>query len=439
MNSQPANECKMAPKAAEYVSGELSGAEIRAFREHTNRCSSCRNLVKDFSTVKDRLLDLPETRIEEDLSAAVLRRLHDGRTPSPLVFFPRPAFALAAAAVLAILMAGAALIWSRSRRETESVSPVASSAAVAESLQWLAGVQEPDGGWDPSKWGGKRQYACALTGMALLAFLNGPDETIEGTGRKIIRSACRYLVDQQAASGRFGPEFDGMMYNQGMASSALIEACRRLDDKSLEAPVRQALAFIRNQQLDSGGWGYRKAPSETANLSVTAWQIRALVQAEAAGQLDGGNHLNKALFWLAGTMDERGRFGYQQAGDFPDGSETLTAMGALCLFSAGKEIADMDRLAARTKSALMRAVARQYEQLDYYRQYFLVAAAAAGSDDSLENSLADLKTPLIERRVKSGSLSGTWQPDDTWSSAGGRLYTTCMATLSLEIDSPRGI
>ncbi|MBN1674995.1 MAG: hypothetical protein JXR37_28390 [Kiritimatiellae bacterium] len=53
------------------------------------------------------------------------------------------------------------------------------------------------------------------------------------------------------------------------------------------------------------------------------------------------------------------------------------------------------------------------------------------SDESAR-LLADIQNALSERQTRAGPNAGTWEPTDPWSSAGGRIYTTAMATLSLQ-------
>ena len=40
---------------------------------------------------------------------------------------------------------------------------------------------------------------------------------------------------------------------------------------------------------------------------------------------------------------------------------------------------------------------------------------------------------LISEQRKSGPLAGSWDPDGPWGPYGGRLYSTTISTLSLEV------
>jgi len=39
---------------------------------------------------------------------------------------------------------------------------------------------------------------------------------------------------------------------------------------------------------------------------------------------------------------------------------------------------------------------------------------------------------LTKHQVKAGPERGSWNPDGVWGEVGGRVYSTAMATLSLE-------
>ena len=44
-----------------------------------------------------------------------------------------------------------------------------------------------------------------------------------------------------------------------------------------------------------------------------------------------------------------------------------------------------------------------------------------------------LRATLVSRQVKDGPLAGSWDTNDLWGGHGGRVYTTAMATLTLEV------
>ena len=40
---------------------------------------------------------------------------------------------------------------------------------------------------------------------------------------------------------------------------------------------------------------------------------------------------------------------------------------------------------------------------------------------------------LISEQIKTGKDAGSWDPNDEWGRYGGRLYSTALATLTLEV------
>ena len=40
---------------------------------------------------------------------------------------------------------------------------------------------------------------------------------------------------------------------------------------------------------------------------------------------------------------------------------------------------------------------------------------------------------LISEQITSGKNAGSWDPKDSWGRYGGRLYSTALATLTLEV------
>jgi hypothetical protein len=42
-----------------------------------------------------------------------------------------------------------------------------------------------------------------------------------------------------------------------------------------------------------------------------------------------------------------------------------------------------------------------------------------------------MRRDLVNRQIKRGAEAGSWTPDTRWGSAGGRIYATTMASLSL--------
>jgi hypothetical protein len=434
-----------AEDAAAFVTGEMTPRERLEFDAHCRDCEECRALVRQFLAVEDVFERRPVYEPGKGLADRIVARVREERAASGaqrVVAFPPwqlDSRWVAAAACLLALAGISALLWFTVPGPRTQRPAVASKAdgdqagAVMEALDWLAGAQEKSGSWDPAKWKGEKEYEVAMTGMALLTFVRQSDAAVRARYSKVISSATDYLISRQDASGGLGPDTDGRMYNHGIASVALIEAARFVNDGRVRDAAAMAVRYVAAQQFDSGGWGYRRRAGEEANTSISAWQLHALKLAQEAGFADTLPAYRRGMRWLRGVMDGAGSFGYQRAGDKPGESDTLTAMGAFCLLTdrRGAEVADI----AKVRASLRGAAAGWNRETDFYRWYFLVSALRASGDAELRGALEPVCRSLLTTRNRGGAHGGTWDPVGAWSSVGGRIYTTAMATLCLEGDN----
>jgi hypothetical protein len=69
--------------------------------------------------------------------------------------------------------------------------------------------------------------------------------------------------------------------------------------------------------------------------------------------------------------------------------------------------------------------------VDYFRAYFATTLLKSANDESSRQRLVSIRHTLLGKQVQRGNDTGSWTPDDRWGMAGGRLYTTALASLSL--------
>ena len=425
--------CPEAESVVGYVRGEVSGEELSRFERHLSECDACRERVSEIRAVVARLRQLEPEPLSRDLAPDVLARIP--RPAPPALHVAR--IAVLAACLLLILWGGWTL--RDSLRTAEPEGMIANEVTLA--LDWLASAQEADGSWDPGKWGGQSNYRTALTGLALLAFVNADGTPAEARYREAVERAAAYLVSRQSTkSGRFGPFFSGAPYNHGIATVALLETYARTRDADLRTPLARAVHFIKARQDERGGWGYLSREVRT-NTSITAWQLHALLLADSLGWSDSNRSAEKGLSWLEGVVGPDGLAGYTRSGDFPYGSKTLTAMTAFCFCVGTRRQLTRAELPAKTMDALLRLASQPTGELDYYQSYFVTHALSAArgkvpeESSELDPLATQLRDALIKRQVKTGPNSGSWEPSDRWGRAGGRVYATAMAALSLEADA----
>lgn len=447
------SDCPDPEDIVAYLRNELDLREQSRVHDHLAGCSSCRAVAENFRGTIDKLENVEEKRLVRDLTPAVLAQIPETawQQDKDIHFTHRtlfPILMLRLTTCLIVALGSAYVVhrmWQRHHATppdegalTHTTTPVLKQhEARKEGLLWLVRVQDSSGKWDPDQWGGRREYTIGLTGMALLSLARSDEDFLKKL--KSIDQAVDFLLSQQHIDGRFGDEFDGTMYNHGIATVALLETYGKNKDPDLEEPLRKALDFIRRQQLPSGGWGYRKHSGEMANTSISTWPLQALLISAELGREDEGHALKRGLAWLVGVVDERGQFGYQQPRHFPHGPNALTAMGAYCVLRASKEGIAVDRRLLHQVEQALSMRPPEKPKANFYRTYFQVCALKEADKKQYADSVSDLQQELLSKRQQSGTNKGSWDPQDQWGTVGGRIYSTAMAALSLEGHSVQGL
>ncbi len=318
-----------------------------------------------------------------------------------------------------------------------------SEKAVSDGLMWLAKHQNYDGSWSldgvrqseqkktrPYPNSGNINSDTAATGLALLPFLAAGNTHLKGEYRKNVVAAVHWLITHQKPDGDlFVPgNQHHWMYSHGIASIALCEAYGMTQDPELRQPSRSALDFIiKAQNAKSGGWRYK--PGERGDTSVVGWQVMALKSGEMAGLAVPRETLERTAKWLKSVEDRNnpGRFGYERQGATP----AMTAEGLLCL-----QFMQTDRNDPRMLGGaefLQQNLPRKDQRLTSYSWYYGTQVMYHMQGRFWKAWNEHLRQLLIETQITEGALAGTWQPRDRWETSGGRLYTTSLKLLILEV------
>lgn len=322
--------------------------------------------------------------------------------------------------------------------------------AVKSALAWLAAHQSKNAGWDASKFGAgeervvlghDRQGAGAeadtgVTGVAILAFLGSGNSHLHGTYRNEVAQALEYLRQRQRADGSlFGEaELYARMYCHSMATLAACEAYAMTRDRRLEPMCRAAVAYsLAMQHPSDGGWRYRRG--DTGDTSQLGWVLMALKSAQLAGIDVPDVTWTRAERFLRRV--KRGEHG-GLAAYRPDGppSRTMTAEAWFC-----HQLLQADRGGAINPSAIREAVNSLEQELPspsnrnlYYWYY-----ATLAMHQNVSNSPEDTKSwdawnhALTTALIATQESDGSWDANTVWGGYGGKVYTTSLSALCLEV------
>jgi len=317
----------------------------------------------------------------------------------------------------------------------------ASEDAVKLALRWLAEHQMPDGGWTfdhprcptcQGKCDGAGKLAEARNGataMALLPFLGAGQTHKEGEYRDVVGRGLYFLgnsmkVDQKKGGSWHEP--GGTMYSHGLAAIVMCEAYGMTQDPQLRAPAQACVNYIVNtQDRVTGGWGYGGPGRDT---SVSGWQIMALKSAHMAylhvppQTVKGIDHFLNLV-----QADSGASYGYRE----PGRGAATTAVGVLMrmYMGWGSEHPALER--AREKMAKDGPSLNNLYR-DYYAAQFMFQATGA-KGDQWDKWNTKMRDGLVQMQSKSGHMTGSWKLAGGHGGHGGRILSTCFATLILEV------
>ncbi len=344
----------------------------------------------------------------------------------------------------------------------------ASEAAVGFALEWLKRHQNADGSWSFDHHVGECDETCTqsgslaktktgATGLAVLGLLGAGNTFSEGKYHVETDRGLNYLMKNAKLSSegldlRGGAEGNSGMYVQGICTIALSEVLamadygvrakqkeRRLDSegkkklriefqtgKRLRPAASEAVRFVVNAQNPThGGWRYR--PKEgRGDTSVVGWQVMALTSAHSAKLKVPSGVLAGADRFLDSVQSDGGaNYGYNAP---QNGRSPTTAIGLLCRMYMGWD---------HDKDALKRGVAYLSKlgpsKNNMYYNYYATQVMHHWGGDEWKKWNAVMRDQLINTQIKTGHAHGSWNLADPHGGAGGRLYMTCLALMTLEI------
>jgi len=316
-------------------------------------------------------------------------------------------------------------------------------AAVNAALEWLAKHQDADGRWDASDHGAGQetrtlgqdrkgagaQADTGLTGLALLAFLGAGHTHQNGAHAATVKRGLEYLLAAQGPDGNLAGQAEtyAHMYCHGMAALALCEASAMTGDPWLSRPMRRALAYTVNaQNLASGGWRYK--PNERGDTSQLGWQLMALKSAEFSG-LPIPERTRQGMVRYLNSVASGAQGGLASYRPEERPTHSMTAEALVCreflnlsLAGSGDEARDF----------LLTALPGQGQANFYYWYYGTLAMFRLQGPRWVKWNEA-VSSALTQSQATAGDRAGSWEPDPLWGGYGGRVYSTSLGALCLEV------
>lgn len=320
----------------------------------------------------------------------------------------------------------------------------ASESAVGLGLEWLAARQRTNGTWDfidvgPCTDKGSVNNPIGGTAYALLPFLAAGQTHRDGQYKKQVEAGLTFLTsigvtapagyDLRGVVNKADDDHDPnyAYYVHGAATLALCEAYGMTKDRKLKLAAEGAVLFLLNSQNPQGG-GWRYNPREDGSTSVTAIQVMALKAAEKAGiKIPDATWKGISFYLDSVSVDGKGRYAYEVEKKTYSMSVTSMAMLSRMYLGWGRDDGDM-----RASVAL---IDKSTSTENYYTNYFATQVMKNWGGPEWDRWNGRLREQLIARQETDGPAKGSWAPQDRadYSKSGGRLLTTCLATLTLEV------
>jgi len=329
----------------------------------------------------------------------------------------------------------------------------ATESAVEAALRWLARHQEPDGHWNGKKYEAKGNDGdVGITGLALLAFLGAGHTEKSGRFRDNVRRAQAWLISQQSPKdGLIGYKYREFHHGYGggylhpIAALALAESYGMAKNPQVGAAAQKAVDFAINvHQKPYEGWRYEN--KSAGDVSATGWYVMFLKSSRIAGlKVDGAGFQGAMNLINRCTNKKNGSVGYMNARGVP----STTAVGMVCRQFMGQRntnkwlvkgaeylMSDPENLPAWDKKN-GRCV---WGPCTFYHWYYgTLAMFQMGGKDWMTWNAA-LKKTLLPKQCKGGPMDGSandkdgsWDPLGRQTRYGGRVYSTAVGALCLEV------
>jgi hypothetical protein len=242
------------------------------------------------------------------------------------------------------------------------------------------------------------------------------------------------------------------IYDHALASLAICEAYYFGKSPLIKRVAQNAVNFIVKARNPYGAWRYDVPPIGDNDTSVTGWMIFALASAQDAGLEVDPEALAGGLSWIDEVTDPKsGLVGYDGPNTHSsrtpantawprEKGEAMTAVGLLCrvfmkqdpdsTMMLGEKV--MERHADRLKQKLP-----EWDEdgkgCDMYYWYYGTYAMYQMGGPAWKAWNTAMKETVLKHQKTTGDEKGSWDPVGPWGYSGGRVYSTALMTLCIEV------
>jgi hypothetical protein len=337
---------------------------------------------------------------------------------------------------------------------------------IKRGLSWLADHQAPDGHWDTDEYflnnvkggtdctegAGIASQDVGITALALLAFLGDGSTTKRGPYRKVVQRGIKWLGEQQDPdTGLIGEQIGhAFVYDHAIASLAMAENYYDSGNPFQKMQAQKAMNFIGRARHPYGGWRYEVPSDGESDTSITGWMVFALKAGEDAGlKVDREAYIG-ALQWIDSVTDtSNGRVGYtgpEPGGRssrviganeefLPEKGESMTGVGLLTRVFLG-QTPTTEPMMKKHGDLMLRSLPEWDESdhsIDMYYWYYGTYAMYQLGGEHWRRWRKGMERAILPHQRTDGDYGGSWDPVGAWGYQGGRVYSTALMVLTLEV------
>jgi len=250
-----------------------------------------------------------------------------------------------------------------------------------------------------------------------------------GPYQEQVEYGLAFLRKQQKLTAEYGGSFldsrpEGM-YCHAIATIAMAEAFAMTGDQQLREPLVEAQRYIIAAQNNRGGWRY--VPGTAGDVLVTGWQIMALKALDQGGIDTPLSVYERAETFLNSCSDDSyGQFRYHVKERKPTPSPTAVAL-------LSKMYMGMPRDDQNLQRGCDYLVGRGVSKKDIYFDFYTTLTLHHCQHELWESWNKQMRDYLVNSQEVAGHEAGSWNFKDKHGAVGGRLYTTAMAAMTLEV------